>query len=214
MGEKEVHKDYKFVETVPANRINWGAILGGTAIGLFVQTLFVLLGIAIGVTALDPGEQFTREAGVGTAIYLAIATIISVFVGAWSAGRFSGLVLKNDGMLHGVATLALLTLISLFAVSQGIDSALTHGIRAAQVAEAQGIGVEGMTPGVTPEERTGAAAPLERRGIYSERANEYSETAAWTAFITGLISLAVAAAGGVMGMRSRPIRDEHRPLSP
>ncbi|OGI01606.1 MAG: hypothetical protein A2Y25_05550 [Candidatus Melainabacteria bacterium GWF2_37_15] len=215
MDEKEVRKGYEFVETVPANRISWGAILGGTAIALFTQLLLTLLGIAIGLTALEPGERVGEEAGIGTAIYLAIATIISVFAGAWAAGRFSGLVLKNDGILHGIATLALTTLISLVALSIGlgavVDSALTHGISVRETVSAPGSAIGVAPEGTTPEERTGAAAPLSP--TEQERADEYSTAAAWTAFITGILALIAAAIGGVMGMKSRPIKDEHRPLT-
>ena len=219
MDEKEVRKGYEFVETVPANRINWGAILGGTAIALFTQLLLTSLGLAIGLTALEPGQRIGEEAGAGTAIYLAIATIISIFAGAWAAGRFSGLVLKNDGMLHGIATLALTTLISLVALSIGlgaaVDSALTHGISAREAVSAPGSAIGVAPEGRTVDERTGAAAPLsprEERAL-QERTDEYSTGAAWTAFITGVLALIAAAIGGVMGMKSRPIRDEHRPLA-
>ncbi len=207
MSEKEIRKDVKYVETVSANRINWGAILGGTTIGLFAQMLLILLGVAIGLTALDPGETITEGAGLASALYLAIATLISVFTGAWSAGRFSGFVLKKDGMLHGIATLSLLTLISLFALAQGIDNAVTLGVRTYQAPQMQ----QRQAEGITPREQTGAASPLTPGQM--ERANTYAETTAWIAFLTGLLSLIVAAFGGVLGMRSRPIKDEHTPLN-
>jgi len=206
MSEKEIRKGYEFVETVPANRINWGAILGGTAIGLFTQILFILLGIAIGVTALEPGETIGERTSIATGIYLALATLISVFVGAWATGRFSGLVLKNDGVLHGIATLSLLTLISMFALAQGVDNALTYNMKATRMEQMQARTVEETLPG----ERTGAAAPF---GVEEGRADGYDEAAAWIAFITGLLSLPTAAIAGVMGMKSRPIKDEHRPLT-
>lgn len=211
MNEKEVHKGYQFVETVSANRINWGAIIGGTVIGLFSQLLLTLLGVAIGLTALDPGQRVGEGFGAGSAIYLAIATIISVFVGAWAAGRFSGLVLKNDGILHGIATLALITLISLVALSIGLgtatNTALTYGIEPRDVYRQTGVAPTPTTEGET----TGAAAPTGPRAT-QERTDRNITAAAWTAFITGLLSLVAAAMGGLIGMQSRPIKDEHRPL--
>lgn len=213
MGEKEVRKGYEFVETVPANRINWGAILGGTSIGLFVQLLLIVLGIAIGLTALEPGQRVGQGFGISTALYFAITSIISVFIGAWAAGRFSGLVLKYDGLLHGITTLSLITLISLFSLSSGfgqvVDTALTHGMR---MDIRMGMGQTTMQ---TPGERTGAAAPLsaEEQNALQQRADQYGTAAAWTAFITGLFALVAAAIGGILGMKSRPIKDEHRPLS-
>ena len=89
------------------SRINWGAIFGGTFIAMFFQIMLGLLGLAVGLSVLNPNYVgATRNVSIGSGIWLLIITIISVFIGAFATGRFAGLQAKYDGLLHGIATLA------------------------------------------------------------------------------------------------------------
>lgn len=190
------------------SRINWGAIWGGTFIAMFFQLLLGLLGLAIGLSVLNPARAVTPQGiGIGTGIWMILITVISVFIGAFAAGRFAGLQAKYDGLMHGIATLAFLTILSVFLVSAGVSNviggAFTFGLQAAQVPQIQQAMPQGMQPGSQP---TGAAAPTltpQQRMTLQQQADRYATGATWIAFITGLISLIVAAIGGLLGMQSR-----------
>jgi len=192
------------------SRINWGAIFGGTFIAMFFQLLLGLLGLAIGISVLNPARAVSPQGiGVGTGIWLILITIISVFIGAFAAGRFAGLQARYDGLMHGVATLAFLTILSLFLVSAGVSNviggAFTFGLQAAQMPQVQ----QAMpSDEQLKSQATGAAAPIQtltpqERMVLKQQADRYATAATWIAFITGLLSLIVAAIGGFLGMQSR-----------
>jgi hypothetical protein len=189
--ETKVEKDYTPV--CPISRINLGAIIGGAIIGMFFQMLFSLLGLAIGITALQPGQPITLGMGIGGGIYLIIITALSVFIGAFAAGRFAGFVSRYDGLFHGVATLALLTILSLFTVSTPLYSPMVSNTVASNVQTNQ------IPNTVTQKinEPTGAASPL------SPQQDRIATGTIWSIFFTALLSLIAAGLGGVAGLKSR-----------
>ena len=190
------------------SRISWGAIFGGAFIAMFFQLLLGLLGLAIGLTILDPGQAQARGLSIGAGVWMVLITIISVFIGAFAAGRFAGLSAKYDGLLHGVATLAFLSILSIFLVSSGVSNvvggAFSFGLQAAKLPQAQ----QAMPDQSMQQQQTGAAAQLQnmtpqQRMIAQQQAAKYATTATWITFITSLLALIVAAVGGYLGMQSR-----------
>jgi len=89
--------------------IRWGAVLAGVAVGISVQLVLTLLGIASGLslTSVQTGEA----PGTGAMVWAGISMLISALIGAYVAGRMSGLKRKTDGMLHGVVSWAVTTLL-------------------------------------------------------------------------------------------------------
>ena len=89
--------------------IRWGAVLAGVAVGISVQLVLSLLGIASGLslTSISAGEA----PGTGALVWAGASMLISALVGAYVAGRMSGLKRKVDGILHGVVGWAVTTLL-------------------------------------------------------------------------------------------------------
>lgn len=105
-------------------RISWGAILAGAVVALVLQLLFNLFGVAAGLGAIDPA---TEEApfsglGLGTGIWLVVSSIIALFVGGWTAGRFAGLPRRVDGLLHGFVTWAVTTFVIVYLAASGVGA--------------------------------------------------------------------------------------------
>lgn len=95
--------------------IRWTAIFAGLAGGLASYMLLSLLGVAIGLTAVDP--QSTNPVGsvpVATGIWTGISMLVGAFIGGYVSGHMSGLFRRADGMLHGFVAWGSTTL--LFAV--------------------------------------------------------------------------------------------------
>jgi len=89
--------------------IRWGAVLAGVAIGVSVQLLLTLLGIASGLsmTSVQQGEA----PGTGALVWAGLSMLLSSLVGAYVAGRMSGLKRRTDGILHGIVSWAVTTLL-------------------------------------------------------------------------------------------------------
>lgn len=92
--------------------IRWGAVLAGVVVGISVQLILTLLGIATGLSSSDVAEG--DGVGMGPLIWAGLSMLIAAFFGGYVAARLTGLKRKSDGVLHGVVSWAVTTL--LFAV--------------------------------------------------------------------------------------------------
>jgi hypothetical protein len=124
--EHDVHETHHVGSRMPAevlpstiSRISWGAIFAGTVVAFVVQVLFTLLGLAIGLTIVEPmtGQAPWEGVGIGAGIWWVVTALISLFLGGWTAGRLSGMPLRQDAMLHGVVVWGLVTFVSVFSPS-------------------------------------------------------------------------------------------------
>jgi hypothetical protein len=106
--------------------IRWGAVLAGVAVGISVQLVLTLLGIATGLSAMDV-TQGGSPSTTGPLLWAGLSMLISAFVGGYVAARMSGLKRKVDGVLHGAVSWAVTTL--LFAVlATSVSGSLLSGI--------------------------------------------------------------------------------------
>ena len=129
--------------------IRWTAILGGLVGGMGSYMLLALLGVATGLTAMDP-QAAEPVAGVplGMGIWTGLITLVSAFIGGSIAARMSGLSRASDGMLHGFinwgATMVLFAFLATSAASMvlgGTFALLGQGLQGAgSVAGQQGAG--------------------------------------------------------------------------
>ena len=103
-------------------RMSWGAVLAGVVVVLVVQMALMLLGLAIGTATIDPAGASPQAStlGISGAAWWLGATVISVFLGAWVAGRLACQPSRTDGMLHGVVTWAAATLVAIYLLSTAI----------------------------------------------------------------------------------------------
>jgi hypothetical protein len=89
--------------------IRWGAVLAGVAVGVSMQLLLTLLGIAIGLSATSVTRGET--VGTGSLLWAGLSLLVSAFVGGYVAARMTGFKRKTDGILHGVVSWAVTTLL-------------------------------------------------------------------------------------------------------
>lgn len=120
--------DTNFTRTVPETRLDrggrasWGAIFAGVVIGLAVFALLSLLGIGIGMSAIEVDANDPLGA-VPTAspIWLFISQLIALGAGGYVAGRLAGVLHGTGAMIHGAAVWGLSTLLAAWlAVSAGV----------------------------------------------------------------------------------------------
>ena len=83
-------------------RIKWGAVFAGLVVGIALQMILTLLGLAIGAWSIDLREsQPAQGVPIGTGIWTGISMLISAFVGGYVTARLSGAYRRTDGMYHG-----------------------------------------------------------------------------------------------------------------
>lgn len=95
-------------------RISWGAILAGAVLALVIQLALSLLGMGIGLGTIDPLEEQRPFAGIGigAAIWWLVTSLVSMYLGASTASRLAGIPRPTDGLLHGLLTWAVVTLLT------------------------------------------------------------------------------------------------------
>jgi hypothetical protein len=163
------------------SRISWGAIFAGTVVAFVAQILFTLLGLAIGLTIVEPmtGQAPWEGIGIGAGIWWVVTALISLFLGGWAAGRLSGMPLRQDAMLHGVVVWGLITFISVFFAISGVGAVASGPLGTIQQAMRQMSGQVGQ---INQMDLTGGVM-----------------MSAWWAFaalLAGVIAVAVGAALG------------------
>ena len=128
--------------------IRWGAIIGGVVSGTATYLLLSLLGVAVGLTAVDPqaGEP-VGAVPVATGIWTGISMLVGAFVGGYVAGHMSGLSRSMDGMLHGFVSWSATTLLysvlmmsALGAILGGTFKILSEGMQGATQVASQAVG--------------------------------------------------------------------------
>jgi hypothetical protein len=106
-------------------KLSWGAIFGGTFVALGVWILLYALGLALGLSSVDPADPGSaKSAGIGTGIWSLIAPLIALFVGGLVASRTAGVMDKMGGALHGAVLWGLTTLAGVIVMGMALSSLL------------------------------------------------------------------------------------------
>lgn len=134
--------------------IRWTAIFAGLAGGLASYMLLSLLGIAVGLTAVDP--QSTDPVGtvpVATGIWTGISMLVGALIGGYLSGRMSGLFRRADGMLHGFVAWGSTTLLFAVIMTTALGSALGGTFRILGQTIAAGVQATATAPNQNLAER-------------------------------------------------------------
>lgn len=127
--------------------IRWGAVIAGVVSGTSSYLLLTLLGLAVGLTAVDPtAAEPVGRVPLATGIWTGVSMLVGAFIGGYVSGHMSGLSRASDGMLHGFVSWGATTLLygilatsAAGAILGGTFKALSSSVQgAAQVAEKSG----------------------------------------------------------------------------
>lgn len=137
------------VSAPPFSRISWGSIFAGTVCAFAVQLLFNLLGLGIGLAAinLSDAEGSFAQIGIGAGLWWGLSAIISLLIGGWVAGRLAGVPIKMTAMIHGFAVWALATLLAVWLATTTLATAVSGAFGAVgQVGQATSQAISGSLP--------------------------------------------------------------------
>jgi len=100
-------------------------VIAGFFIATVTQILLNALGVAIGLSAVGAeGETSGTAIGIGAGIWTVLSSIISVFVGAWVAGRYTSIPERGEGSLQGALVWSLSLIFFIWVAASGISSAI------------------------------------------------------------------------------------------
>ncbi|MBN9688027.1 MULTISPECIES: hypothetical protein [unclassified Corallococcus] len=106
-----------------AYKLSWGAIFGGTFVALGVWILLYTLGLALGLSSVNPADASSaKSAGIFTGIWSVIVPLVALFVGGVVAARSAGIVDKAGGAMHGAVLWGLTTLLGVMLVGMLVSN--------------------------------------------------------------------------------------------
>jgi hypothetical protein len=191
--------------------ISWGSVIAGAVIALAIGGMLSLAGLAVGATALNPGEGGSAASvGIGAGLWLAISTILGMLVGGYVAARSAHNPDHHEGALHGATVWAVGFVLAFFLTGSFASTAAFTGVQAVSQA------AEAVTPAAADRATDAARSAADAATPDTAQEREAMETAAdaagagaFWAFITMLASAVAAIIGGSLGAR----HDErlHRP---
>ena len=142
-------------------RISWAAIFGGVSLVVAVQLLLSLLGAGIGLGTVNTNLGSTPTAsslGIGAGVWWVVSSCIALGLGGYIAAWLAGIEIRFDGMLHGLITWGIATLLTIYLLTSAIGGIIGGGFSAlGGIASAAGNGVKeaakpiAQAAGVSPE---------------------------------------------------------------
>lgn len=195
--------------------LSWRAIFAGLIAGLVAQFVLTLLGVAIGLSALDVTGQNRNVGGVGlgAGIYAILVPIVAWFVGAYVAAYCSGVLDKGIGVIHGVTAWGAGLLFVVYLLSTGVTG-LVSSVFGVAGQSAQALGQSGLVNRQDVQELQGAQQRAQQQlgqlgAQDAQKAADTAATGAWASFFAAILSLGAAALGGAVGAGAIEKRLQH-----
>ena len=177
-------------------RVSWGGIFGGVLVAVGLLLLLAALGVAVGISAVQPTQTELARVGTGAGIWAGVSLLIALFVGGYVATRIGATHDPSTGFFAGflvwVVSLLLVTYLAASGVSSlagGAFSLMGGAQQVVQQVEQQAQNVQQNLP------------QLQQK---AEQVKPQASRAAWATFGALILSLAAAVIGALAGRRRYP----------
>ena len=164
-------------------RVSWGGIFGGVMVAVGLLLLLAALGVAVGITAVDPQSTQLGRLGAGAAIWTGVSLLLGLFLGGLVASRLGATYDRTTSFFEGF----LVWIVSLLLVAYLAASGMSW-------VAGDTFGWMGATPDFS------MSAPPD----VVEQIPLAAKTA-WVTFGSLILSLAAALIGAMAGRRRQPI---------
>ncbi len=169
-------------------RVSWGGIWGGVLVALGVLLLAGALGVAVGISAVDPAQTDARILGTGAAIWGAVSLLIALFLGGLVSTRIGAIHDRATGFFEGALVWIVSVLLTIAAASSGL------GMLAGSAS--------GYLGGAVAQMQSQPGQAINRIEQKAQEVKPKASAAAWIAFGGLVISLFAAVAGAAAGRRT------------
>ena len=112
---------YPSILRVEGMKVSWGSIFGGVLVAVGLLLLLTALGVAVGVSAAQPGETDAATLGTGAGIWAAVSLLLALFVGGMVATRIGAITDGATGFFEGALVWVVSILLMLYIASSGVS---------------------------------------------------------------------------------------------
>ena len=103
-------------------KVSWGGVFAGVLVAIGVSMLLASLGVAIGVSAVDPGETQASTVGLGAAVWGGVQLLLALFVGGMVATRVGAIIDRTTGFFEGVLVWVVSLILMAYLAGSGIGN--------------------------------------------------------------------------------------------
>jgi hypothetical protein len=126
MGVNYGSHEHRFAATTwfgtEGMKVSWGGVFAGVLVAMGVSMLLAALGIAIGISAVDPGETDAGTIGIGAAIWGGLQLLIALFIGGLVATRVGAIIDRTTGFFEGMLVWVVSLILMAYLAGSGIAS--------------------------------------------------------------------------------------------
>ena len=101
-------------------RVSWGGVFGGVLVALGFLLLMTALGLAVGISAAQPGESDAGTLGTGAGIWGGVSLLLALSLGGWVSTRIGAIFDGTTGFFEGALVWVVSVLMMLYFASSGI----------------------------------------------------------------------------------------------
>ena len=110
-------------------RVSWGGIWGGVLVALAALLLLTSLGLAVGVSAVNPTDADAESVGIGAAVWSAASLLIALYVGGMVATRIGATHDRSTSLFEGVLVWIVSVLLIAYMAGAGIGLLATGAFK-------------------------------------------------------------------------------------
>jgi hypothetical protein len=101
-------------------KVSWGGIFGGVLVAVGLLFLLGALGVAIGISAADPGQTQASTLGAGAGIWAGVSLLVALFVGGMVSTRIGAITDGTTGFFEGALVWVVSILLMVYFASSGV----------------------------------------------------------------------------------------------
>jgi len=177
-------------------RVSWGGIFGGVLVAVGLLLLLAALGVAVGITAVDPSQAQLSSVGTGAAIWAGVSLLLALFVGGLVSTRIGATFDGSTGFFSGFLVWVVSLLLVAYLAASGMSS-LASGAFSLMGGPQQVV----EQVGEKAQEMSQNLPALQQK---AQEAKPQASRAAWVTFGALVLSLAAAVLGALAGRRRAP----------
>jgi len=103
-------------------KVSWGGVFAGVLVAMGVSMLLAALGVAIGISAVNPGETDPGAVGIGAAVWGGAQLLLALFIGGMVATRVGAIIDRTTGFFEGVLVWVVSLILTAYLAGSGVAS--------------------------------------------------------------------------------------------